>query len=313
MTIRMGRPDADRGQIIVIFALGLVAMVAMVGLVLDGGATFAQQRVQQNAADSAAMAAANTYLLTTDQSSATAAALARSAENGFTHGTNGTTVAVNYDFTNGATIKVDVGSPHRNNFASVMGFTSWHVSTTATALTGIPDTVKGAAPIIFSVNVFGSDGVPLPAYGTPGSPFAFGETNGDVPVSAGDIAWTNYGTGNLNTNEVRQILNGSTVINKTLSFNPPEYIGQHNNGNHTALYSDVQQYLAGTDVVVPVVDNSGYFQGWATFHVVSASGGSSKDVVGYFVNSYQNAKLTVGCSFGQCPRYLGSYVLKLVN
>ena len=40
------RTRANDGQIIVIFALGLVAMIAMVGLVLDGGSTFAQRRGQ---------------------------------------------------------------------------------------------------------------------------------------------------------------------------------------------------------------------------------------------------------------------------
>ena len=58
------RGRASDGQIIVIFALGLVAMIAMVGLVLDGGSTFAQRRGQQNAADLAALAGANQYLLT---------------------------------------------------------------------------------------------------------------------------------------------------------------------------------------------------------------------------------------------------------
>jgi len=53
------RTRANDGQIIVIFALGLVAMIAMVGLVLDGGSTFAQRRGQQNAADLAALAGAN--------------------------------------------------------------------------------------------------------------------------------------------------------------------------------------------------------------------------------------------------------------
>ena len=37
-------------------------MIAMVGLVLDGGSTFAQRRDQQNGADLAAVAGANAYL-----------------------------------------------------------------------------------------------------------------------------------------------------------------------------------------------------------------------------------------------------------
>ena len=69
------------------------------------------------------------------------------------------------------------------------------------------------------------------------TPTDFGETNGDVPTSQLDFAWTNYGTGNLSSSDVDAIIKGDTTINKTLAFG--EYIGQHNNGNHTTLYGDV--------------------------------------------------------------------------
>jgi hypothetical protein len=56
------RPTLERrrsgGQIIVIAALALVAIVGMVGLVIDGGALFAQQRVAQNGSDASATAGA---------------------------------------------------------------------------------------------------------------------------------------------------------------------------------------------------------------------------------------------------------------
>jgi hypothetical protein len=48
----------QRGQSIVILAGGLIAMVAMVGLVIDGGNAFAQQRVTQNGMDAASEAGA---------------------------------------------------------------------------------------------------------------------------------------------------------------------------------------------------------------------------------------------------------------
>ena len=44
------------GQTIVVFALALTALIAMVGLVIDGGNAFAQQRRTQNGADAAAEA-----------------------------------------------------------------------------------------------------------------------------------------------------------------------------------------------------------------------------------------------------------------
>jgi hypothetical protein len=305
-------PAPERGQILVIFALGLVAIVAMVGLVLDGGSAFAQRRDEQNAADLAALTGANAYLLTGDQTTSTAAARANAATNGYTHGDPGVTVAVEYDFTEGAAVRVDITAPHRNNFASVVGMPTWDVSTTAQAITGIPDSAVGAGPMIFSIDAFGSNGQPLPAYGNPDAPFPFGDTNNDAPETPGDFAWTNYGTGNVDTNEVANIIDGDLTINKTLQFG--EYIGQHNNGNHTALFTDVDNHLAGTEFPVPIVDHNGNFQGWATFHVTSAVGGSQKDVNGYFVSPFLSARLTVGgCSSGTCPRFFGTYVLNLID
>lgn len=72
--------------------------------------------------------------------------------------------------------------------------------------------------------------------------------------------------------------------------------------------------LDGADVPVPIVDALGVFQGWATFHVVSADGGPSKSITGYFVSSYVGKRLTIkNCAIGSCPRYFGTPALHLVN
>lgn len=52
------RPASAGGQVLVIVALGMVAMVAMVGLVIDAGHGWGQQRDAQNGADAAAHAGA---------------------------------------------------------------------------------------------------------------------------------------------------------------------------------------------------------------------------------------------------------------
>lgn len=44
----------QRGQIVVFFAIAIVAIIAMVGLIIDGGNAYANQRATQNAADAAA-------------------------------------------------------------------------------------------------------------------------------------------------------------------------------------------------------------------------------------------------------------------
>jgi hypothetical protein len=50
----------DRGQIIVIMVGGIIAMFAMVGLIVDGGNAFANQRSTQNGTDAGALAGATT-------------------------------------------------------------------------------------------------------------------------------------------------------------------------------------------------------------------------------------------------------------
>ena len=302
------RPAHPRqGQILVIFVLAMVAMIGMVGLAIDGGSTYAQRRDQQTATDLAALAAANDYLLSNSTTQATSRARTVSATNGFTHGSDSTSVGVAVTTSNGVEVTVDVAAPHHNSFLAAVGMPTWNVSTTATALAGFPDSANGAGPFIFPISAFNDDGTPK--YTTPTD---FNETNADVPTSQTDIAWTNYGTGNLDTQGVDDIIKGDVTINETLSYG--EYIGQANNGNHNTLYTDVNNYLSGQDLPVAIVDAGGNFMGWATFHVVSAEAGSAKHITGYFQVAFTSDRLTIStCSALACPRYLGSYILKLTN
>jgi Flp pilus assembly protein TadG len=310
-TTRTTRRDGERGQVIVIFALALVAIIAMVGLVLDGGSAFAMRRDEQTAADLAALAAANDYVLNSDTNLEIARGRTVAAANGYQHGVGGVIVNVVITTSNGAEAQVDISAPHRNNFASIVGMANWTVATTAMAQSGYPDSANGAGPIIFSIDAFGSTGTPLAAYGDPAHPYTFGETNGDIPSGPGDIAWTNYGTGNLDSDAVSDIIVGTSVVNKTIAFG--EYIGQINQGNHATLFGEMNADMSNTNIPVPVVDHNGNFQGWATFHVVSADQGG-KQIVGYFVAPYVNSRLTIrSCGFGGCPRYLGTLGLNLVN
>jgi Flp pilus assembly protein TadG len=306
----LGRRAGERGQTLVIFAIAFIGIVAAMGLVIDGGAAFAFRRDAQNAADLAAMAGANDWLTNHDTILAVSAARSVAASNGFSHGSGGITVDVTITPGNGTTVQVDITAPHRNYFAAIIGQPTWTVGTTATALTGIPNSAKGGSPFIASIDAFNSDG--SPKYTTPTN---FGETNGDIPTSSTDIAWTNYGTGNVNTNEVDDIIHGSLVIERTYDFGT--YIGQQNNGNHTTLFTSVDMYLAGQDVPTPIVDHAGNFMGWGMFHIISATAAGSKYITGYFQPNYFNASLTIeDCDPSPCQGTsggYGSYVLKLVN
>ena len=341
--LRSLRPDRgharERGQILVLFALGAVVLIAMVGLVLDGGDTYAQRRDEQNGADMAALAGANAYMnqpgsISVKQNAARSSAVAAATRNGYTHGAASASVNVTVTLlSSGASVTVDVTKPHTNAFARVMGFERWPVTVTATAIAGTIDTAVGAAPWIMNINAFNPDG--SPKY-TSTNPVAFGEANGDYPVSATDLAWTDFnGNNNVNTSEVSGIIDGSNVVTSTVDYE--QYIGQHNQGNHTALYSAVNTHLAGKTVPVPIVGpgspncappqqahQDGCYKGWALFHVVSASGGSDKTITGYFLpDGFQSEPLTVGSctpaqqAAGTCgvigASPFGGYLVKLTN
>ena len=63
MTMRpAGRPEGARGQVIVIFALSLVALMAVAGLAFDIGRFYSEKRFLQNAADAGALAVANALI-----------------------------------------------------------------------------------------------------------------------------------------------------------------------------------------------------------------------------------------------------------
>jgi Flp pilus assembly protein TadG len=329
---RSSRRSGQRGQILVLFVVALVAVIAGVGLVIDGGFAFAQRRNEQNAADLAAFAGANALLNGQD---ANAAALAAAGLNDFPHGVGGTSVNVTVAPT---TVQVDITAPHHNYFSGVVGQYTWDVSVTATALTGIPTQFVGIAPFILSQEAFDPvTGLPFDIYTTDTD---FTKTQGqgsDQPLMVLNMAWTNLGTGNVSTNDVKDILDGSAPLNADLALN--DYIGQSNNGVHNALFDSNSQpsintTLAGLDVAVPIVgppvpgqsfcnDGShvvGCFRGWALFHVTSAmklGGGEEGTITGYFLTGItRSASAADVCAVSDsaCAGFFhGVYVIKLID
>ena len=197
-------------------------------------------------------------------------------------------------------MSVAVDALHRNAVVGAMGMPTWQVSTVAEALAGFPDTAHGASPFIFAAAAFQTER-DAPLYQTA---TAFGEGNGDVPNSPAGLRVDELRHRQRQHVRGPRHHQGLTGHRQDLQFG--EYIGQHNNGNHTALYGDVNKYLCGLDVPAAIVDTNGNFMGWATFHVISASGGSQKVITGYFKTNIQNSMLSVHCPVGGCPQFFGS-------
>jgi Flp pilus assembly protein TadG len=153
----------DRGQVIVLFVLGLTTFVFVMALVLDGGRVYAERRKTQTAADAAATAGAAALLysdipgsLATIQAAACKAANANGFGSGLVDATCGP---------GGSAVDIHVpggdGNPNLPNVASsftVPGYVQVGIRTTFTSIvqSWFGATQLGASTIAVAVNVPGS-------------------------------------------------------------------------------------------------------------------------------------------------------------
>jgi hypothetical protein len=140
---RARRPArADAGQVLVIFALSITVLFAAAGLAFDVGRFYAERRFLQNAADAAALAAANSLIQGRTQAEADTIARAVLASN-FAHDPNGVTPSlppatpvyasshagdplylINGILFSGNEVRVAVLNPINYSFGRVVGLTS---------------------------------------------------------------------------------------------------------------------------------------------------------------------------------------------
>jgi hypothetical protein len=308
-----GDPRREGGQMIVIFALCLVVVVAMTGLVLDGGDTFLQRRDLQNTADTAAMAGGFSYVMNSNVDSAINAATDNAVTNGIYSGDSaGANVAVTIanGTGGGTTVHVDVMKPHRNTFAAIAGFPSWNVSATATAVVGAPNATYGLMPVIFNEKTFVTYG-----FG-PDTERGFDEPGSgtqDVPQTDRSFNWTIFciGSGNScngDSNTVDDLIHGH---GEQIKVGLNDEIGPLNAGAHATLFDDMGTWLA-SEFPVAIVNDSGALKGFAIFHLTGSVGGSTKQIRGYFLtrndpNFVIDPNVTGGTST------FGAYVVKLTN
>jgi Flp pilus assembly protein TadG len=117
----------ERGQALIILVLAIVALAGLAGLVVDAGNLFFDRRNAQNAADSAALAAALTRVRGTSGQSLSGAALTSAAHNGYDN--NGTTNVVEVHHP-------PIDGPYKNNAEYVQVVIVSHVKTYFAGLLG---------------------------------------------------------------------------------------------------------------------------------------------------------------------------------
>jgi hypothetical protein len=204
---------------------------------------------------------------------------------------------------------VSLAKPHQNSFSGIVGMRTWGVATTASALFGYPNTVIGAMPITFNRNALDVNG-----FGT--------HTNGiehiydeppsgsqDIPLGSTVFNWTEYcDLCNADSATVDSLINAhgySTQVKLTDKITPL------NAGAHTALFDDVAQWV-GQDFPIPLVNDAGQMVGWAMFHLTGSSGGSTKQIRGWFVSPINDSSMTITAD-GGAGANTGDYVVQLVN
>jgi hypothetical protein len=125
MTFSNSPKKSERGQALIVIAFALVALAGLIALVIDGGNAFLDRRNAQNAADSAALAAALARIR--GGQNFTGVALKSAAENGY--GNDGTTSVV--------TVHVPpVSGPHTGDVEYIQVVIVSHVKTYLASIVG---------------------------------------------------------------------------------------------------------------------------------------------------------------------------------
>ena len=130
----MAASRTQRGQVFPLVAIALAVLLGAAGLAVDVGYHRFEQRLQQSAVDSAALAGAAEIAF----GDPVAAARRDAASNGFADGVKGVSVAVNPAYSSAYTgantaVEVVISAPHATFFEHVFGINSVSVTTRAVA------------------------------------------------------------------------------------------------------------------------------------------------------------------------------------
>jgi hypothetical protein len=279
-TIGYGRA---RGQVIVLIALAMVAMLAAVALVIDGGNAYAQQRKTQNGIDASAEAGA-TQLARKMSGVAIADADVMAAINQ-TATSNDITTIVNADYTDidgvvigpvgtgaipSAAQGVHVGGSRDFDtyVGGVVGLRQWTASGEATAITGYAEEsgFGGLVPLTFPILLtqcesgggssklfFPDDGIvdppDNPAFGTS---WPFGPNNRvAIPLCSngpGNVGWIDWDSGGGGVAQLTKYILGQ-IPNPPITT--PRWYEVTETGGKTALDSPMDT-LEGKDITIPI-------------------------------------------------------------
>lgn len=280
----ISRRGMSQGQVLVLLAVAMVAALAMVALIIDGGNAWAQQRRSQNAADAAAEAGAvklaerNVGVATTNQDVLDRIVAAAEA-NGVD--TSAQPVSAFYTDFPGDPISGEISSLDpaaappssavgvqagvRRDFATflagVVGFTQFTASAQATAITGPIEEVCpaeagcGVLPVIFPVDVTVCDGLD-PTTGPNPTPYEVTGEDVIVPLCAGEpgsVGYLDWDPPNGGPPEIVDSINNPS--NPAIQLPSWKWINQTGNFNTPKLEDALNQFAPDDQIVlIPMFD-----------------------------------------------------------
>lgn len=287
MTRVLARLHKEDGQVLVLAAVAMVALLGMSAFVIDVGSWFRQQRATQSVVDAAALAGAQS--LPTDPAGALTVAKDYGAKNGGTGVLSDANIQISSTYGANDTIKVTKSQPAGSFFGKIFGVDVVNVHATATAMVGVPSQAEYVAPI--AVNILHPDlhGQPqCPCYGPgnqttlplgkTGAPGSFDLLNLDVNQQNGTVGASTMASWIQNGFDKYLPLGGY--------YSDPG--AKYNSSNVGAAL----QARIGTELLFPVYDtltgtgsNASYHViAWVGFHLLPGStfDGSTGSLVGYF-------------------------------
>lgn len=146
-------PEGERGAVAVIFAISLIAIMAIAVLTIDAGNLFFKRRAMVNGADAAALAAAQACARISDTADPETLADTNATMNvsGLTTSDGGITQSVGCDVNPTGQVTVKYTKAEPNFFAQVLGFgNTTNVSATATAVWGTAGGADSPLPIVLN-------------------------------------------------------------------------------------------------------------------------------------------------------------------
>jgi hypothetical protein len=267
-------PRGERGAVAVIFAISLIAIMAVAVLTIDAGNLFFKRRAMVNGADSAALAAAQACARISDTADPEILADANATMNvgGLTASDGGITLSVGCDTSPTGRVTVKYTKSEQNFFAQVLGFGSTtDVSATATAVWGPAGGANSPLPIVLNLGTLqGPCPIPLPDSQIGTVCYLWYDNDRFTPSNFGFMSlsqWDVASTANCDhaggSNDLQDWINGSwTGPPLNLRYPAPTYVCSLTGGASSAWAQALGSIAADPDPLnrikfFPINDDAG--------------------------------------------------------